>query len=135
MFESKIYTNLLCLRAIGKLWWNNLLTISDHAIRCSWSDPVQCMYLILLGLYFLCNWLIVWQNALYLYQEICCSNISSGFIKDMKINPINKWRKASSLNLDKSSTILLSRINEEAWHKLDLSRSTISKFLDLKFSP
>ena len=36
-----------------------------------------------------------------MYQEVCCSNISSGIIKDMKVDPRNKWRKAVvSLNLD-----------------------------------
>ena len=34
-----------------------------------------------------------------MYQEVCCSNISSGIIKDMKVDP----RKAVSLSLDTSS--------------------------------
>ena len=39
-----------------------------------------------------------------MYQKVCCLNISSGFIKDMKIDSRNKWRKDVSLNLDTSST-------------------------------
>ena len=39
-----------------------------------------------------------------MYQKVCCSNISSGFIKDMKIDSRNKWRKDVSLSLDTSST-------------------------------
>ena len=68
----------------------------------------------MLGSYFLCNWLILWQNALYMWfgrsklglmdQEICCSNISSGFIKDMKIDPRNEWRKVGSLSFNRSLT-------------------------------
>ena len=63
-----------------------------------------------LGSYFLCNWLIFWQNALYLYlgrsklglmyQEVYCANISSGVIKEMKADPRNKRRKAVSLSLN-----------------------------------
>ena len=30
--------------------------------------------------------------------------MSSGFIKDMKVDPRNKWKKAISLSLDTSST-------------------------------
>ena len=68
----------------------------------------------MLGSYFLYNWLILWQNTFYLYlgrsklglmyQEVCCSNISSGTFKEMKIDPRKKWRKADSLSLNKSST-------------------------------
>ena len=31
---------------------------------------------------------------------MCWSNITSGIIKDMKIEPRNKWRKAETVNLD-----------------------------------
>ena len=37
-----------------------------------------------------------------MYQEVCCSNISSGIIKDMKFDPRNKWWKAVSLKLNTS---------------------------------
>ena len=66
----------------------------------------------MVGSYFLYDWLIIWQNALYLYlnrsklglmyQEICCSNISSGIIKGMKFDPRNKWRKIVTLKLNTS---------------------------------
>ena len=39
-----------------------------------------------------------------IYQEVCCSNISSGIFKIMKIDPRKKWRKADSVSLDRSST-------------------------------
>ena len=35
-----------------------------------------------------------------MYQGVCCSNISSGIIKDIKVNPRTKWRKTVSLSLD-----------------------------------
>ena len=38
-----------------------------------------------------------------MYQEVCCANISIGFIKDMKADPRNKWRKVVSLSFDTSS--------------------------------
>ena len=38
-----------------------------------------------------------------MYQEVCCTNITSGIIKNMKIEPRNKWRKAETVNLDTSS--------------------------------
>jgi len=28
-----------------------------------------------------------------MYQEVYCSNISGGIIKDMKFDPRNKWQK------------------------------------------
>ena len=75
---------------------------------------VRLIILFLLGSYFLCNWLIFRQNAIYLYlgksklglmyQEVCYSNISGGIIKDMKADSRNKWRKVVSLSLDTSST-------------------------------
>ena len=37
-----------------------------------------------------------------MYQVVCCSNISGGIIKDMKVDPRNKWEKVV-LNLDTSS--------------------------------
>ena len=37
-----------------------------------------------------------------MYQEVCCSNISSGIIKNMKFDPRNKWGKVVSLNLNTS---------------------------------
>ena len=37
-----------------------------------------------------------------IYQEVCCSNISSSIFKDMKIDIRNKRRKIVSLILDKS---------------------------------
>ena len=37
-----------------------------------------------------------------MYQVVCYSNISSGIIKDMKVDPRNKWEKVV-LNLDTSS--------------------------------
>ena len=47
--------------------------------------------------------LIIGRSKLGLmYQEVCCSCISSGFIKEMKDNLRNKWRKADSLSLDTS---------------------------------
>ena len=60
---------------------------------------------------FLCNWLILWQNAFYLggsklglmYQGVCCSNITSDIIKDIKVDPRNKWRTTVSINLNTSS--------------------------------
>ena len=39
-----------------------------------------------------------------MYQEVCYLNVSSDFIKDIKIDPRNKWRKVDSLGLDRSST-------------------------------
>ena len=39
-----------------------------------------------------------------MYQEVCCSNIASDIIKDMKVDLRNKWRKTVSLSLDTSST-------------------------------
>ena len=39
-----------------------------------------------------------------IYQEVCCSYISSGIFKIMKIDPRKKWRKADSVSLDRSST-------------------------------
>ena len=39
-----------------------------------------------------------------MYQGVCCSNMSSGIIKDIKVDPRNRWRKAFSLSLDTSST-------------------------------
>ena len=62
-----------------------------------------------------------------IYQEVCWSNISSGIFKFMKIDPRKKWLKFASLSLDRSRQILLSRLNEEAQHKLDLSRIMISE--------
>jgi len=59
----------------------------------------------MLGSYIICNWLILQNNALYLYQEVCSPNISSGIVKDMKVDPRNKLRKAGSLNLDTSSIL------------------------------
>jgi len=35
-----------------------------------------------------------------MYQEVYCSNITSGIIKDMKIDQRNKWRKTVSLKFD-----------------------------------
>ena len=37
-----------------------------------------------------------------MYQEVCCSNISSGIIKDMKFDLRSKWRKVVSLKLNTS---------------------------------
>ena len=37
-----------------------------------------------------------------MYQEVCHSATSSGIIKDMKIDPTNKRKKACSLKLDTS---------------------------------
>ena len=39
-----------------------------------------------------------------MYQGVCCSNITSDIIKDMKVDPKNKWRKVVSLSLNTSST-------------------------------
>ena len=44
----------------------------------------------MLGSYIICNWLILQNNALYLYQEVCSPNKSSGIVKDMKVDPRNK---------------------------------------------
>ena len=69
-------------------------------------------------------WLILWQNVLYfylgrskfglMYQEVLCSATSSGIIKDMKIDPRNKWRKAGSLKLDTSIYWELMRSSTQA---------------------
>ena len=67
-----------------------------------------------------------------IYQEICCSNISNGIFEDMKIDPRNKWRKADSLSLDRSSTDIAINDKWKSQHKLDLSRSMILEFIDLK---
>ena len=40
-----------------------------------------------------------------MYEEVCCSNISSDIMKDMEFDPRNKWRKAISLKLNTTSTI------------------------------
>ena len=87
----------------------------------------------MLGSYFLCNWLILWQNAFYLYldrsklglmyQEVCCANISSGVIKDMKADPRNKWRKAVSYSLD---TSLIDIAIENYWRS-----STQARFIEI----
>ena len=37
-----------------------------------------------------------------MYQEICCSNKTSGIIKYMKIELGNKWRKIDLVKLDTS---------------------------------
>jgi len=37
-----------------------------------------------------------------MYQEVFCSNISSSIIKDMEVDPRNKWRKTVSLKLNTS---------------------------------
>ena len=37
-----------------------------------------------------------------MYQEVCYSCISSGFIKEMKDNPRNNRKKTDSLSLDTS---------------------------------
>ena len=39
-----------------------------------------------------------------MYQVVCCSNISSGIIKDMKVDPRNNWKKVVPLSLNTSST-------------------------------
>jgi len=44
-------------------------------------------------------------------------------------------KKLFHLISTEAQQILLSRLNEEAQHKLNLSRITISEFLDLKFGP
>ena len=45
-----------------------------------------------------------------MYQEICCLDILSGIIKNMKIEPRNKWRKVDSMkigtSLDTSSLLV-----------------------------
>ena len=40
-----------------------------------------------------------------MYQEVCKVFILSGIIKDMKIDPKNKWRKIVSTSLDTSLNI------------------------------
>ena len=35
-----------------------------------------------------------------MYHQLCEVYFTSGIIKDMKIDPKNKWRKVVSLNLD-----------------------------------
>jgi len=35
-----------------------------------------------------------------MYQEVCCTNITSGIIKDINIERRNKWRKFETVNLD-----------------------------------
>ena len=37
-----------------------------------------------------------------MYQEVLWSNITFVIIKDMKIEPRNKWRKTKTVNLDTS---------------------------------
>ena len=37
-----------------------------------------------------------------MYQQACEAYFTSGIIKDIKIDPRNKWRKAVSLKLDTS---------------------------------
>ena len=75
----------------------------------------------MLGIYvtILCNWLILWQNALYLYfgrSRICLIFKEQEFkssIGTMQICPRNKQRSADSLKLDSCSTdSYLSGFNE-----------------------
>ena len=42
-----------------------------------------------------------------MYQEVCCSNICSGIIKDMKVDPRNRGRKVVLLSLDTNSIELV----------------------------
>ena len=69
-------------------------------------------------------WFIFWQNALYLYlgksklglmyQQVCKVYFTNCVIKNMKIDPRNKWKKFISLNLDTS-------IYQGLMKKLDIS--------------
>ena len=73
-------------------------------------------------------WLILRKNAFYLYldrsklslmyQQICEVYFTSDIIKDMKIDPRNKWTKVVSLKLD---TRLDTSIYRGLMKKLDTS--------------
>ena len=55
-----------------------------------------------------------------MYQEVCCSKTSSGIIKNIKIDQINKWRKVVWLKLD---TSLDTSIYQELIRSLTQARS------------
>ena len=59
-----------------------------------------------------------------MYQHVCEVYFTSGIIKDMKIEPRNKWRKADSVKLNTSlNTSMYWDLMKDSWHKLNTSRS------------
>ena len=58
-----------------------------------------------------------------MYQEACCLNISSDIIKDMKIEPRNKWRKADLDKLNTSFETIYLELIKNSQHKLNTSQS------------
>ena len=58
-----------------------------------------------------------------MYQEVCKVYITSSIIKDMKIEPRNKWRKADSVIFD---TSLDTSIYQNLMKKLDIELKLVT---------
>ena len=63
-----------------------------------------------------------------MYQEVCKVYIIGGIIKDIKIEPRNKWRKTDLVILD---TGLDTSIYRDLMKKLDIKLDTSSIYRDL----
>ena len=70
----------------------------------------------------------------WMHQEVFFTNITSGIIKDMKIELRNKWSQNNELR-HKLDTSIYQDLMKNSWHKLDLLRSMISEFSYLNFNP
>ena len=125
-----------------------------------WAHDFQVLgYMwFMLGTYvnILCSWLILWQNALYLYlgrlrmclilQEICCSSlVLKPWRLDQETSEEKLFTKAGQIAQylwTDSSTVARQIAIYRGLMRLDryylsryLSRITKSEFLDLIFSP